>query len=394
MGNKIILIMIIISIFAFYPVDASAQGVDIDFIDADLFSVLEILSNQASLSFVAGEAIRKNFGNKLVTLHLTNTTYQDALIKVIYSNGLDYEIDGKIIIISTPPAGMVAPTFKKDTEVIYLMHLEGAKIVPLVKEMFPEVKCKEGILSNEIVVEGRPSEIRKITNFIAQIDMPIPQVVIESKVVEVSEAGLLNLGLRFGSSSGSLSYVLEQDADSFERGEAFAIGLMALQSKGEADILATPKVVTLDGHPAEIQIGNKVPYAVPAQSGSSSIYWRVEYIDAGVKLKITPIVLDAGYILVEIAPEVSNVSEWRTTAAGEFPVISSRNVKTKVRVKDGETIVIGGLISKNDRETISKIPFLGDIPLIGWIFHNKRIQDEKSEIIFMITPRLLRGEEH
>lgn len=369
---------------------AFAQKVSVDFVEAELFSVLEILARQAGLNLIAGEDVRKNF-NKNITIHLKEITYKEALLNIIRAQGLDFEIDGQNIVVSAPQVGVSAAKFKTSAKAFYLFHLEAEKVAKLIKDLYPKVVCRAGLVSNELIIEGRPSEINKILGFIEQIDLPIPQVLIESKVLEVSGSELETLGFRFGSSSGSISYVLEQGSDKFERGEDFTLGLAALKSRGVADILATPKIVTLDGKPAEINIGSKVPYAVPAQTGSSSVYWRVDYIDAGVKLKITPKVLDGGQLLIDIEPEVSAVSEWRTTAAGEFPVISTRNVKTQVRVADGETIVIGGLLSNTDRETISKVPFLGDIPLLGWFFQTKRIQDEKTEIIFMITPKLLTG---
>ena len=372
---------------------ALAQEVSVDFVEAELFSVLEILTRQAGLNLIAGEDVRKNF-NKNITIHLKEITYQEALLNIIRAQGLDYEIDAQNIVVSAPPVGVSTAKFKTNVKALYLFHLEADKVAALLKELYPKIVCKPGLVSNELIIEGRPSEINRILGFIEQIDLPIPQVLIESKVIEISGSELETLGLRFGSTSGSLSYVLEQGSDKFERGEDFTLGLAALASRGQADILATPKIVTLDGNPAEINIGSKVPYAVPAQSGSSSVYWRVEYIDAGVKLKITPKVLDGGQLLVDIEPEVSTVSEWRSTAAGEFPVISTRNVKTQVRVKDGETIVIGGLLSNTDRETVSKVPLLGDIPLLGWFFQTRRLQAEKSEIIFMITPRLLIGDDY
>jgi type II secretory pathway component GspD/PulD (secretin) len=360
----------------------------IDFVDADLFLVLEILSRQAGLNLVAGDEVRSK-ANPKTTLHFKDISYREALLKVLAANGLDYEIDGQAIILSLTPAGEDSKAFGRTTTVVDLIHLEGERVAALIKTLYPKIKCGEGAASNEIILEGRPSEIREVSSFIAQIDLPQPQVLIESQVVEVSSSGMLALGLQFGSSSGMLSYVIEPGSDELQQAENFSLSLSALQSRGEANVLATPKIVTLDGRTAEINIGKKVPYAVPAQSGNAAMYWRVEYLDAGVKLKITPRVLDAGCLLVEIEPEVSAVAEWRVTAAGEFPVISTRNVKTKVRVKDGETILIGGLLSDTARENVYKVPFLGDLPLLGFIFQQKKTQDEKSEIIFMITPKLV-----
>jgi type II secretory pathway component GspD/PulD (secretin) len=117
--------------------------------------------------------------------------------------------------------------------------------------------------------------------------------------------------------------------------------------------------------------------------------WTVEYIDAGVKLMITPRLGEEGYITTSIQPEVSSVSEWRTTAAGEFPVITARNAQATLRVMDGETIVVGGLLSESDRENVSRLPILGYLPVVGLLFQNKTVEKAKTEIVFLITPHVI-----
>ncbi|MBU0573993.1 MAG: type II and III secretion system protein, partial [Candidatus Margulisbacteria bacterium] len=136
-------------------------------------------------------------------------------------------------------------------------------------------------------------------------------------------------------------------------------------------------------------IGSRIPYAVPAVSNSAATLWTVDYIDAGVKLKITPKLGEDGYITTHIQPEVSAVSEWKTTSAGDFPVISTRNASATVRLKDGESIVIGGLLSDAERENIKKVPFLGHIPILGLFFQDRSVEKSKSEIIFVITPYVI-----
>jgi len=110
---------------------------------------------------------------------------------------------------------------------------------------------------------------------------------------------------------------------------------------------------------------------------------------AKMKLKITPQLGQEGYISTFIQPEVSSISEWRTTAAGDFPVISTRNASATVRVKDGESIVIGGLMSESERENVTRVPVLGYIPVLGLLFQNKNTEKEKTEIVFLITPHVI-----
>ena len=167
------------------------------------------------------------------------------------------------------------------------------------------------------------------------------------------------------------------------------ITLKALISNGQAKIVANPRIATLENREAVINIGSKIPYAVPVTTSGGGTQWAVQYIDSGVSLKITPTLNESKIITALIQPEVSAVSEWRATAAGEFPVISTRNALTQVKVKDGETIVIGGLINEEDHQFGNKIPILGDIPLLGAFFQNKMTQRVKTDIVFLITPHVL-----
>ncbi|MFH1429713.1 MAG: type II and III secretion system protein [Candidatus Margulisiibacteriota bacterium] len=159
-----------------------------------------------------------------------------------------------------------------------------------------------------------------------------------------------------------------------------------LISNGSAEILAKPRISALEGEEALIQIGDKIPYAVPA--GSNTEKWTVNYLDTGVKLKISS-EIQKNYIVVQVQPEVSMVSQWKTNQAGSFPIISTRETKTKVKVKNGEPIIIGGLINDHVQETVSSIPILGDLPLIGFLFRNTIKEKIKTDIVFIIIPKIV-----
>jgi len=204
------------------------------------------------------------------------------------------------------------------------------------------------------------------------------QVLIEAKVLEIAESDASRLGLSYNNQSGS-----------FNIGEKVSADIKALIAEGKATVVARPRIATLDGEEAVINIGSRVPYAVPVSSTSSSPQWSVAYLDAGVIFRITPEINDISFITTKIQPEVSSISEWKTTAAGEFPVISTRNAQSTLRVKNGETIVVGGLISESDRVNISRVPLLGYLPILGGLFQSKTVEKGRSEIVFMITPQII-----
>jgi len=156
--------------------------------------------------------------------------------------------------------------------------------------------------------------------------------------------------------------------------------------KGKASIKANPKIVTLEGQKASIVVGKEQYYQMltgPPQYP----YVRLEVVKFGTSLNITPFISNKNEITVEIEPEVS---DFVGKGIGDLPLISRRGVKTQVRVKDGERIVIGGLLTKNERIVQRKIPILGDIPILGFLFRYNRKETENSEVIVIITPHILR----
>ncbi len=240
-----------------------------------------------------------------------------------------------------------------------------------------------------MVLRGKSNLISEAKALILTIDKSIPQVLIESQVLEISASDSVRLGLSIGNQTGGLVFITGKDNGKTKFAQDLQTTVNALISQGKAKVVATPRIATLDNHEAIINIGSRIPYAVPVSNGSGSTQWAVEYIDAGVKLKITPQLGEEGYVTAFIQPEVSSISEWRTTSAGEFPVITTRNAQATLRVKDGETIVVGGLLSETDRENVSKIPVLGQIPLMGLLFQNRTIEKAKTEIVFLITPHVI-----
>ena len=348
----------------------------IEFRDAALLDVVQILARQAGLNVViAGD---QSLGlTKKVSLKLNNASPQTALEQVLKLNGVIAEKNGSTLLISLLPEDQ---GYRGETKVINLKNLSAKKVGELLAKLMPLLKNSQGGRANALVLQGSGSLIQEAEKLVVRIDQPIPQIMIESKVIEISQSDSMRLGLAYGSESGTFK---------ISPAEELPATLNSLISEGRAKVVATPKIATLDNHEAIINIGSRIPYAVPVSSGSSTTQWTVEYIDAGVKLKITPQLGQDGQITTFIQPEVSSVSEWKTTAAGDFPVITTRNAQATLRVQDGETIVVGGLFSESDRENVSKLPVLGYIPVLGFLFQNKTSEKAKTEIVFLITPYII-----
>lgn len=358
----------------------------IDFEDASVINVVQTLAKSAGFDLVLSgdQTIAQN---KKATIHLNDVTIEEAIEYILRTNGFNYERKGKVLLVSSLPQDLVQTAYKAEVEVVPLKHLSAAKAAELLAKIIPTAAFQAGGRANSLVVRGRESEIKDAKKLITSIDKLAPQILIESKVVEISQSDSMKLGFSYG--NGAYKFITSKDTRMTSPAEDLISTLNALITDGRANVVASPCIATLDNQEALINIGSRIPYAVPVSSGSSSTQWTVDYIDAGVKLKITPQLGQEGDITTFIQPEVSSISEWRTTAAGDFPVISTRNASATVRVKNGETIIIGGLLSESERENISRVPLLGYIPALGMLFQNKNIEKEKTEIVFLITPHVI-----
>jgi type II secretory pathway component HofQ len=357
----------------------------IDFEDASVINVVQTLVKSAGFDLVLSgdQTIAQT---KKATIHLKDVTIEEAIEYILRTNGFNYERKGKVLLVSSLPQDLIQTAYKAEVEVIALKYLSAAKAADLLAKVIPTAAFQVGGRANSLVIRGRDSDISDAKELLASIDKLAPQILIESKVMEISQSDSKKLGISYG--NGTYKFITSKDTKKTSPAEDLMSTLNALITDGRANVVASPRIATLDNQEALINIGSRIPYAVPVSSGSTT-QWTVDYIDAGVKLKITPQLGQNGYITTFIQPEVSSISEWRTTSAGDFPVISTRNASATVRVKDGETIVIGGLMSETERENTTRVPVLGYIPGLGLLFQNKSIEKEKTEIVFLITPHVI-----
>ena len=358
----------------------------IDFEDASVINVVQTLARSAGLELVLSgdQALLQS---KKATIHLKDVSADEAIDNILRTNGFNYEKKDNILLVSTLPQDLAQTGYKAVSEAVKLKYLPAGKTADLLTKLMPSANFQAGERSDSLIMRGRAEDIKDAKTVIASIDKLIPQVLIESKVIEISSSSSQQLGISYG--DGTVKFTTAKDTKKTSLADDLTTTLNALIADGSANVVASPRIATLDNQEAVINIGSRIPYAVPVTYASGSTQWTVDYIDAGIKLKITPQLGEEGYIRTFIQPEVSSVSEWRTTAAGEFPVISTRNASATVRVKDGEAIVIGGLISDSQRENVTRVPVLGYLPVIGLLFQDRSAEKEKTEIVFLITPHII-----
>ena len=238
---------------------------------------------------------------------------------------------------------------------------------------------------NEVIVDGNDNVQDTAASLFATIDRPSPQVMFEVRVADVTpENDTSNFGLEFGGANlqgtvtpGSTTYAFTGGAIPVN------VTLNALISRGRAQILATPKLVTLNNKEADLLVGETYPIVFNTSVLGGQ---NVQFVDVGVKLRLTPTIGDDGVVTAELHPEYSEIEGITSTG---YPIITNRKIDATLRVNDSQTIVLGGLMMDTSSETISKVPGLADIPILGKFFQNKQTSHERDEIVFLITPHVI-----
>ena len=268
---------------------------------------------------------------------------------------------------------------------------------------------------NSIVVTALPGRMEEVEGLIKGLDKKTKQVLLEAKILQVVLTDKYNMGVDWSKVLTSVNQQGLNMASVFPNsniiGNYFQVGMggsghnysaivQALQEYGETRNLSSPSIAVTNNEMAKIHVGTSQPYVtttLATGTTTSSTSAQVTFIDVGVLLEVTPVINDEGFVTMKIKPEVSNVDSNLTyqiaaQVNNTVPIVSSTTAETNVMVKDGTTIIIGGLRKDQKLKTINKLPVLGDLPLIGAAFRNKSDSLEKDEIVVFITPHIISGD--
>jgi general secretion pathway protein D len=249
---------------------------------------------------------------------------------------------------------------------------------------------------NAIVLRGSPERLAEIKREIAMLDVPVTSVVLETEFVELSETGARNLGLDFNNANGQIgaaSIAYSKGFPGFSDtpryggvNAAFQVALYAQIAKGEGKIVSKPRISAQSGETAKIVTGDALPILTAiALSGVNAVQQQVEYVNVGVTLQIAPRITDDGFVTAHVFAVVSSV----TGFSQGYPTISQREASTSATVRDGEPFVIGGLTEESRISNKSKLPILGDIPLLGALFTTEHTNREKRDLYIVVTPHIV-----
>jgi len=428
--------------------------ISMDFKDADLKDVLKVFSMQSGMNFMSSEAVQ----DRKITLYLDKVPVGKAMDKLFKANNLSYDLDQEANIFLVKDWGK--PEIETVTQVFYLKYatvstssikeemsqnfsaqgtgggaLKGAQEGKTeekgkwaveqnagITKAIKNILSKNGTLmedfrTNSLIVTDMPSRMPMIAQTIAALDVPMPQIILEVEMMDVSRNTLEKIGLKFGDisdfpniftatysgptrstnfplaaySKGAVS-TFSQGSLSFLANPPFTAYLNFIRAQTDTKYLARPKLMTMNNEPAEIKIttqeviGETITYTDEGRVQVRSS----ERMETGVSLRVTAQVnSELNEITMFIVPRVAeaNVSPF----SNNYRDPEQRETKSLVKAKDGETIIIGGLIRNESSETVTKLPILGDLPFVGRLFsHKNKEKGRERELIVFITPHIVK----
>jgi type IV pilus assembly protein PilQ len=428
------------------------QRLTLNFQDIETRAVLQLLAETSGRNIVVSDTVQGN-----VTLRLRNVPWDQALDIVMTTKGLDMRQNGNVIIVA--PAEEIAARETADLEAKQAI----TELEPLYSEFLQVNYAKASDLANLIgggegknslvsergsvaiddrtntlLVNDTAERLQNIRRLVATLDIPIRQVLIESRIVVVNDDFSRELGIRFGATAynenssdgatvisgtgGGTDTMINSIVDNLgtngtiypielpqltdrynvnvpvgkpagrfslavlETDYLVDLELTALQAEGRGEIVSTPRVITANQKEARIEQGVEIPYQESASSGATTTQFK----KAVLSLTVTPQITPDNNIIMDLLVSKDNVGELTPSATGGFvPSIDTRSVETQVLVRDGQTVVLGGIYETERRETVNKVPYLGDIPGLGVLFRSKSNVSNKAELLIFVTPRIL-----
>jgi type IV pilus assembly protein PilQ len=428
------------------------ERLTLNFQDIETRAVLQLLAETSGQNIVVSDTVQGN-----VTLRLQNVPWDQALDIVMRTKGLDKRQEGNVIYVA--PAEELAAREKQllesqksmtelapvRTEYLQVNYAKASDLAALIRAQGKgnSLLSDRGSISiddrtNTLLLQDTADRLADIRRLVQTLDIPVKQVLIEARIVIVSDDFSRELGVRFGGAfvgdygDDGLMYVGAQGLDAGDAGPVISpsganvngnqvttgsvsdrymvnlpianpagrlamtlldsdyvvdLEITAAQREGRGEVVSAPRVITANGKEAVIEQGQEIPYQESASSGATTTQFK----KAVLALKVTPQITPDDRIILDLTVSKDSVGQNVASATGGFvPSIDTREITTQVLVNDGQTVVLGGILETERRDTVNKVPFLGDVPGLGVLFRSKGRTDNKDELLIFVTPKILR----
>lgn len=395
--------------------------VTIDADDAFLPSVLTILAEKSGYNIVTGPGVNKE---ERISVHLKDVPIEQAMNLVIRAAGLSYEIVGHSFLVA--PSRALKEQVGLTSYVVNLKYTDAPTVSKMLQGFNAQVTIDT--TGNKILLITSPKVISDIQKVVEEVDRPALQIILECRIIEVAVDDEEQLGLDWNRLSQIQTVITESPVDAYgnyvdnegttaltgidpsqqgtvpttmpyfpletrrlgywsKQVTAFEIALDLLMKRGRAEVLANSAIATLNNKAAQIQVVDEIPYV--ARSGGVGGQVQIDRTTVGVMLYVRPKVNSDGYITTEIMPELSSIFQFIESSDTQLPWVKRRTSHTTLRIKDGETVIIGGLLGVESSKTVYRFPFLGDLPFIGSLFRHNAETTRKTDLIIQVTPHIL-----
>ena len=415
----------------------SGEKLTLNFQAVEVRALLQVIADFTGLNIIASDTVGGN-----LTLRLKDVPWDQALDIILQSKGLSKRKNGNVVLIA--PSDELATKEKLEleakqqiieleplrTESFVISYAKASDIQTLLSGGTQKILSKRGSATtdartNTLFVQDVPSRLEEVRRLISQLDVPVRQVLIEARIVIADDKYGRQLGARFGSGSGfttngrnvgiganlgttgaiasggipsgdlNVNLPVPGAAGSLAmtilnlgNGNIVNLELSALEAENRGKVVSSPRIMTADKKKALITQGTEIPYFTQAASGGVTISFK----QAILSLDVTPQITPDDKVIMDIEIKKDAVGVFVQSGTNSAPSIDVRTLKTQILVDNGDTAVLGGIFEQISRTDITKVPILGDIPIIGNLFKNTRKQEDKTELLIFITPRIIKDQ--
>jgi type IV pilus assembly protein PilQ len=424
----------------------TGRRMELDFVNADIHNIMKFIAEIGQVNIILSDDVKGS-----VTMHLRDVPWDQALDVIAKAKGLGVQREGNLIRVA--PQAVLEKELEAEvarqkasvelrplqTKLIPLSYADGATVMPRIAElMSPRGKVSVDARTNQLIITDVPANIELAQQLINNLDTQTPQVLIEARIVEARTTFTRDIGIQWGgntinsaatgnptgiafpstvgvaggttdavtntqglqlgqSGAASPNFVVNMPA-AVGTGSGGALGLTlgslngavninlrlsSLENTGNVRIISAPKIMTLDNIEASIEQGVAIPISVVSAAGANTVF-----VDAKLNLTVKPHVTNEGSIVMNVNI-TRNEPDFVNVGARGDPTILKKQAKTEMLVRDGDTAVIGGIYTRNTGLAYTKVPWFADIPVIGWLFKNRRENDDRTELLIFITPRIV-----